>query len=201
MNLEESIRRFKSDLRVKDPRWIYQKYLLGHDVWYFREYLNHHNYAEFYDDLKILMSERLDIHTNDIAIVGSAKLGFSISPKTDKAFRIFSEESDLDIAIVSYDLFRKSWDAFLDLSQKGYLPYYQSITSNIFRRFVMLKSPSPKNHFFREWSGKVDPCKKDLQTIFSINHEINYRIYESWGAVEQYHCAGLDKLKEILGSE
>lgn len=53
--------------------------------------------------------------------------------------------------------------------------------------------------FFREWSGKVDPCRRDLQTLFSINHEINYRIYESWEAVEQYHCNGLNKLKESVG--
>ncbi len=190
---------FIENLKNQNTPWLYRKYLLGHDIWYFREYLKKPNHADIYDDMKIFMSENLDIHVNNIAIVGSAKLGFSINPTEKKKFTPFSDDSDLDIAIVSPEIFRKSWDAFIDLSGRGYLRGYQQITGNIFRRFVMLKKPDSRNEFFREWSGKVDPCKKDLQTLFSINHEINYRIYESWEAVERYHCNGLDKLKELVG--
>ncbi len=192
---------FIDNLRNQNTQWLYRKYLLGHDIWYFREYLGKLNYAELYDDMKILMSEKLDVHVNNIAIVGSAKLGFSICPTEEKKFALFSEKSDLDIAIVSPELFRKSWDAFIDLSKKGYIHKYNTITGNIFRRFVMLKKPDFRNEFFREWSGRVEPCRRDLQTLFSISHDINYRIYESWEAVEQYHCNGLDKLKELIGGQ
>lgn len=197
MHVENLIAHLKS----KDATWIYRKYLLGHDIWYFREFLNKDNHAEIYDDIKILMSERLRIHVNNIAIVGSAKLGYSITPTPEKKFRPFSEESDIDIAIVSPELFKKSWDSFLELSQRGYLRDYTSITGNIFRRFVTLKKPDSRNDFFREWSGLVDPCKKDLQTVFSISHDINYRIYESWEAVETYHCNGLKKLLQLIGDD
>lgn len=186
---------FKAHIKQKNTKWIYQKYLLGHDVWYFREYLNIPAHANAYDDLKIFLSEKLDVHVNNIAIVGSAKLGYSITPSKNKLFKPFSDKSDIDIAIVSPEIFRQSWNAFIELSKKGYLHDYQNITSNIFRRFVMLKKPDHRSEFFRYWSGKIDPCKKDLQTVFSIANDINYRIYESWEAIESYHCNGIEKLK------
>lgn len=43
----------------------------------------------------------------DVFLVGSAKLGFSIAPH--KRFRPFGDESDLDLAIVSPELFHRVW--------------------------------------------------------------------------------------------
>jgi len=189
---------FRKALINGTPQSLYRSYLLGHDIWYFREYLKWTDHASQYDRMKNLMSERLNIHPNNIAIVGSAKLGFSITPKDDKCFSPFSDKSDLDIAIVSSEIFRSSWTAFLDLAEKGYLPGYKSVTRNIFRRFVSLKKPDHRSDFFREWNGLVEPCKKDLQVLFSITHDINYRIYESWEAVEYYHCQGIQKLKKMI---
>ncbi|CAD5578883.1 hypothetical protein IOR21_000867 [Escherichia coli] len=190
---------FREALTVKDPIYIYRKYLLGHDVWYFRNKLGKLNYAEVYDDLKILMSERLGVHINNVAIVGSAKLGFSITPTEDKAFREFNEDSDIDIVVVSPELFRKSWDAYLDVAKRQRIPYYYKITSNIFRKFVSLKNIDYNNEFFRDWKNKIEPCQKDLQVIYEVPNEINYRIYESWEDVERYHVQGLEKLKNLMG--
>lgn len=44
-------------------------------------------------------------------------------------------------------------------------------------------------------------AKKDLQLQFDIEHEIHYRIYESWEAAQMYYISGLalnqKKLEEI----
>jgi len=189
---------FQKALTNGNPKSLYRSFLLGHDIWYFREHLKKPDHATEYDKMKNLMSERLNIHPNNIAIIGSAKLGFSITPTEGKCFVPFSDRSDLDIAIVSSEIFRRSWTAFLDLAAKGYLPRYHNVTSNIFRRFVSLKKPDHRSEFFREWNGLVEPCKKDLQVLFSITHDINYRIYESWEAVEHYHCQGIQKLKKMI---
>jgi len=145
--------KFRKELVNATPQSLYRSYLLGHDIWYFREYLKRTDHASQYDRMKNLMSDRLNIHPNNIAIVGSAKLGFSITPTEEKCFSPFSDKSDLDIAIVSSEIFRSSWTAFLDLSEKGYLPGYKSVTSNIFRRFVSLKKPDHRSVFFSrvEW--------------------------------------------------
>lgn len=187
---------FKEQLIKTDIREVYQRYLLGHDVWLFREHLKSKNHAQTYDDFKLYMSKELGLHVNNIAIVGSAKLGFSLSP--DKDYSSFNDESDIDLVVVSQSLFNQSWQAFLSLHLRSYLPVYGPIAKNIFKGFVSLKEIDTRNDFFNEWSRKVEPLKKDLQTIFNIPHEINYRIYDSWESVENYHLLGLRVLKTTL---
>ncbi|ELI8201593.1 hypothetical protein RSF60_000724 [Yersinia enterocolitica] len=196
-----SIEKFKDALLKESISYVYRKYLLGHEVWFFREKLSLDNHAVIYEDLKIYMSEQLGIHVNNIAIVGSAKLGFSLTPTDSKLFSEFSEDSDIDIVVVSPELFKKSWSAFLELNQKGYLPSYAAVAKNIFKHFVSLKDIDPRSDFLREWTGKIEPCKKDLQTLFSIPHDINYRIYDSWEDVERYHTLGLNCIKEKIENE
>ena len=190
---------FKEQLRTCDLKYVYRKFLLGHKIWYFEHRLGEVEHAESYDEFKIYMSQKLDLHVNNIAIVGSAKLGFSLAPQ--KNFKKFQENSDIDLVIVSSSLYRQVWTSFINLSQKYHLKNYNRITSDIFRRFVSIKEPDLRNGFFKSWSKKMDPCKKDLQIIFNIPHDINYRIYESWEDVERYHLNGLSAIKEKLENE
>ena len=53
------------------------------------------------------VAEHFEIHVNHVIIVGSAKLGYSVSPK--KSFKPFDDKSDLDVAIVNNALFEKYW--------------------------------------------------------------------------------------------
>jgi hypothetical protein len=184
---------FKEKLLTDDIRDVYQRYLLGHNIWYFREKKGAANFAQEYDELKLYMSQKLELHVNNIAIVGSAKMGFSLSPS--KKFRLFGEKSDIDIVIVSDKVFHASWLAYRELHQKGYLSNYTDVAKDIFRGFVSLKKVDTRASFFDSWSRKVDPLKKDFQTVFDIPHEVNYRIYDSWESVEDYHKAGLRILK------
>lgn len=187
---------FKAKLINDDIRDVYQRYLLGHDTWYFREHKQSTNYAQDYDDFKLYMSKKLELHLNNIAIVGSAKLGFSLSPQ--KEYREFTDDSDIDLVIVSLPIFKASWEAYLDLHLRGYLPTYGPVAKNIFKGFVSLKEIDNRATFFDMWSRKVEPLKKDFQTLFSIPHELNYRVYDSWESVERYHLSGLKTLKEKL---
>ena len=63
---------------------------------------------------------------------------------------------------------------------------------------MSLKELDIRVDFFDVWSRKVEPLKKDIQTIFGIPNEITYRIYDSWESVERYHIAGLSSLKDGL---
>jgi hypothetical protein len=187
---------FKEKLLTEEILQVYNQYILDSDVWFFSQTTPQGGHYARYDEFKTYLSTKLEVHRNDIAIVGSAKLGFSLSPT--KAYRAFQETSDIDIVIVSSEIFRKSWDAFLELQSKYYLKDYRFITSNIFRRFVSLKDPDTRNPFFDTWARKVEPCKKDLQLLFNIPNEINYRIYESWSSAKMYHCKGLEELRTAL---
>lgn len=187
---------FRESLKTEDTRDVYQRYLLGHSIWYFRERKGSATFAEDYDEFKLYMSKKLDLHVNNIAIVGSAKMGFSLSP--EKNFREFNESSDIDLVVVSDQIFKLSWQAFLELHLKNYLTSYAPVAKNIFKGFVSLKDIDTRANFFDGWARKVEPLKKDFQTIFGIPHEINYRVYDSWESVERYHTVGLRILKEKL---
>ncbi len=58
-------------------------------------------------ELREVVAEHFDIHPNHVIVVGSAKLGYSISP--EKKFKPFDGESDLDLAVVDGALFDKFW--------------------------------------------------------------------------------------------
>jgi hypothetical protein len=62
---------------------------------------------ERYYVLKAAVAEKFEIHPNEIIVVGSTKLGFSIVPA--KRYRAFGETSDIDVAIVSPQLFDRVW--------------------------------------------------------------------------------------------
>ena len=58
------------------------------------------------------VSSYFNIHPSQIVMVGSAKLGFSISPH--KRYREFGDTSDIDLAIISKELFDNVSDSLLD---------------------------------------------------------------------------------------
>lgn len=199
------IEEIKEDIISLDTAKFYNKYLLGQEVWYFKQ-KKIANYLIVYDDFKHFVAESLSIHFNNIAIVGSAKIGYCLAPKKD--FKQFDdnadlpakERSDIDLVLVSPILFHKFWNAYLDLynERKLYGYYLNFITLDVFRRFVSIKKPDPNHPTFKEWIEKVQSCNKDYQVFFDITSDINYRIYDSWESVENYHFKGIKEMKEKL---
>lgn len=58
-------------------------------------------------ELKQRVAAKFSVHHTDVLVVGSAKLGFSIAP--GKRWRPFRDTSDIDVAIVSRELFEEIW--------------------------------------------------------------------------------------------
>ncbi|MFG2161010.1 hypothetical protein [Streptomyces olivaceus] len=58
--------------------------------------------------LRERVATELDVHANrDVYTVGSAKLGFSI--KSGRRYGSFNDDSDIDVAVVSPELYRRVW--------------------------------------------------------------------------------------------
>lgn len=190
------------DLKEKEPRDFYNDYLLGQDVWYFskQEISNPSNH---YDKFKKHISKKLNIHFNNISIIGSAKTRFSLNPKNNfSEFRDSLEDnpSDLDIVLVSQELFYETWKSFRKISKNKRINNYEIKTSEIFRQFISIRDKDEiyDDTHIKEWIRKVSSLKADMQTIFSISLDVNYRIYKNWEAVEDYHINGIIKLQEKL---
>jgi hypothetical protein len=95
---------FKADLHLLSSTQLIRKYIYNGSC----NVLNDDKHYQ----LKEEICEHLKIEFNDVVLVGSAKLGFSIKPS--KRFAAFGEESDIDVAVVSKSLFERIWEeAFL----------------------------------------------------------------------------------------
>jgi len=93
---------FKADLRILSSSEIVRKYVLsapcpGHIITDEKQY-----------QLKQEICNHFEIQFTDTVIVGSGKLGFSIKPS--KRYECFGDDSDIDIAVVSTELFQKVWE-------------------------------------------------------------------------------------------
>jgi len=80
---------FKKDLRTSKPEEVVQKYLFDSSPYCFSE--NPQLYIEFRREI----CEQFQIHLQNFAIVGSAKVGFSLNPT--KFGVLFSDHSDVDV--------------------------------------------------------------------------------------------------------
>ncbi|EKC5521389.1 hypothetical protein ABXX67_002128 [Vibrio parahaemolyticus] len=186
--------KFKLELNDKSEKELFRDYFLSSKCWLFEQKLGHPNHVEMYDRFKLVIADGLGVHPMNIIMVGSAKTGFSVAPH--KAFKDFADNSDIDIVVVSDKIYKEAWEAFNELATMKKVKRYQAITSEIFRHFVSLKEVDTDVDFFERWDVKVNNFKKNLQLIFDVDNEINYRIYESWEWVDTYHLNGLAKLKE-----
>ena len=77
---------------------------LTKDIWLVGTPWAFPTHAGFRDFLAFL-ADRLGVHPNNMAIRGSTKIGFSISPRADKVWVAMRPESDLDLAIVDPDYY------------------------------------------------------------------------------------------------
>lgn len=175
---------------------IYYEYLLGQEVWYFKN--NGTDFSSDYDVFKKFISRKLSIPFNNISIVGSAKTRYSFSPS--KNLSEFHSNSDFDLIIVSSGLFQSIWDAYKLVSKEQFLHNYPQKCSNIFNGFISLKDDDPNygNDVLESWQRLVLSFKAELQLTFNIQHKINYRVYFDWESVEDYHLKVITKLKNTI---
>lgn len=110
-----SLEEIQDDLKKLTEKQFYTKHIIRSDNWYFEKYLgkNSDEVIRLIDDYRLIVSENFGVSFNSVMMVGSGKLGFSMSPpdtehpENSKMFLPFNDDenvrkvSDLDIAIIS----------------------------------------------------------------------------------------------------
>lgn len=168
---------YKEDLLKIPVEEVYNKYIIGGDVWYFKDKYGE-NWFDIYDQFKIFISKKLEVHYNDIAIAGSAKLGFSLNPT--KNFRLFNEESDIDIIVISRKYFYLFWDSYRrDSYAEVRTLNFNKVCFGIFRKYIIFDGFKKNNLDYLKWLKKTQGFEKNLQLEFEIENSIHYRIFES----------------------
>lgn len=199
-----SLEHLKNDLKEIDVQAFYMKYLLRADNWYFQNILGiaESNIIHAVDDFKMLVSEAMDIGFNNVVMVGSGKIGFSLAP--EKFLKPFCDEgdkkSDIDIAIISPQLFDYFWRLFRKSYNITNKKYYKFISRGIYRGYISDTDLINIDACRIEWIEKSNEATKRLQRSMYFRHEVHYRIYRDWKDLEEYHVQAIEELKgEING--
>jgi hypothetical protein len=175
-NIRDRLDRFKQDLGILDPGLIVQKHVLYGDCFILDQ--------DSYFNLKHEVAGKFDLHSSEVLLVGSGKLGFSIAP--EKRYRPFMDESDIDLALISPSLFdRIWWEAFNYWDERNAWPNQRDFKDYLFRGWLRPDFFPPSAYFrvAQDWfeffrvltsSGRFGPYK------------IGAGLYKSWDYLEAY---------------
>jgi hypothetical protein len=101
MTLAERVQAFRSDLAAFDNAGIM-------DRWYYSgDCAALHKTQEA--ALRRAVSNRFGVSIRDVVVVGSARLGFTLVPKPARPPFSFFDGNDIDVAIISQNLFTEFW--------------------------------------------------------------------------------------------
>ena len=143
--VEERLINFKDDLNALPPLQIVRKHIISGDCFI----LSH----DLYFDLRSGVAHHFGLHPNEVFVVGSAKLGFSVAPA--KRFRPFRRnKSDIDVALVSSRLFDQvSEDIFSYKQKAGDWPKYKKFADYLFQGWIRpdMLPRSPIFPFGKKW--------------------------------------------------
>jgi hypothetical protein len=145
-----------------------------------------------------MICSRFNIHPQNFTIVGSAKIGFSLSP--EKYGKPFSDASDIDVILVSEELFQDLWLKLIEFKKttvyrlssyhKGRFHELQAIMFFGSIRLDMISNDFP---FAREWWKFFNTLSIDER--FGPR-QIRAMIFKSWRHVSFYYEDGIRKVKE-----
>jgi hypothetical protein len=152
-----------------------------------------------YFSLRSEIARHFRAHPNEILVVGSGKLGFSIAPK--KRYRPFSDDSDIDAVIISSTLFDTVWrDAYEFWRSGGYWERQHDFKNYLFQGWVRPDHLPAEGHF---------PFSKEWWEFFRTltagerfgPYKIRGALYRNWDFLESYQRVGVESCQAALIGE
>lgn len=154
-----------------------------------------------YEALRDHLSSTMSIQKDNIAVVGSGKVGFSLAPDT---FGIpFGPHSDIDVLVVSEMLFDGIWLELLRLPRLQFAQLSRRDKQEIHEhreRQIYWGRIWPENLLRVSRSAKlwVDAFRSLSRNPHLAYFEIKGRLYRTWDHAQVYHEDGLAQLSFIL---
>lgn len=157
------------------------------------------------------LCQRMRVVATDIVVVGSARIGFSLSP--DNFPRRFSDYSDIDVVIVSESMFDEFWHTMLKwnyprrYSLVGVDWEWSKVRRNElywgwFRpdavRFEGLSFPEvlkPIRDLSTTWFNAFQGLSL-IRDFYA--RKVSGRLYRTWEHALRYHADGLRQIKRIV---
>lgn len=153
--------------------------------------------AGTYHDFRVVVADAVNTNPNNVAIIGSGKYGFSMAPS--KAMRPFGGQSDIDVVIVSPELFETVWRDIRTAIFNGYSQLKSMHSHQIILRFVVLDSVHRySTRYLRTTALIIANLSRKLNLETRIQRPFKFRVYASWTDVELYHSDSVNKLKDSM---
>lgn len=191
--IDDRIAAFKGDLATLSLRDIVRRHIISGSCAALEE--------DAYYGLRAAVAAKYELHPNEVLVVGSGKLGFSIAPQ--KRYRHFSDTSDIDVVVLSPNLFRRVWRSVHSYEEQGgFWGRAGSFKDYLFQGWIrpdMLPN-APSFEIANDWwkffnslssSGQYSPYK------------IRGALYEDWYFLESYQARAVsscvDDLRNMTG--
>jgi len=175
-----------------DSRDIVQLYLLDGFPYCFKTNQDLHIY------LRSEVCKKFDIHPKNYAIVGSAQVGFSLSP--DNFGSPFSDSSDIDIALISEELFQSLWLSLIEFRRKSYArldPRFRKRFSQLqhilFWGILRLDKLSNDFDFAKTWWEFFN--KLSVDDRFGPRR-IRAALFKSWSHASFYYSDSIERIRD-----
>ena len=148
-------------------------------------------------ELKEALSKLFNVHVKEIEIVGSAKLGVSLS--SGRHGKPFDQESDIDLVIVSSELFDQAWHELLEFDFRYHQLTYKDRAfldesyRTIHRGFISPDRLPPKCHFGVNWLKTFSELSSQPKFDY---RKIRGRLFKNWWFAEKYYSIRLNELEK-----
>ena len=154
---------------------------------------------EEYWKLRNAISTQFDVHPNHVVVVGSSRLGFSL--KKSKRF-VSNEPKDVDVAIVSPQLFDRFWDMVFNVVRFNRTWPHQtkknkSFVSSLFSGWITPHELPNLSSFERArvWAEFFNELSR---TRVCGIRGISGRLYRDWSRLEAYQEIMVNECKREL---
>lgn len=173
--IDQRIGHFREDLKLLAARDIVNKHVLTGSCCMLAD--------DKYVELRGVVAEKFGLQRAEVVVVGSSRLGFSISP--DKRFRHFGEESDIDVAIISDRLFSEIWQEVHRFNENGGYWEIGPFRKYLFQGWIRPDKLPPEHTFAlaKEW---WEFFKVVTQTNKFGPYKVKAGLYKSWYFLEAY---------------
>lgn len=179
------------------PHYISSKWILERIPFLFEDDV------ELYIDWKEKLGNLIKVDSKSIAFTGSSAVGISLNPS--KNFKSFTEESDIDIAIISNYYFDISWHYLRNIGPKRHrLKPAEKLSIKDHRERLIYWGTIATDKiiqilpFGKTWLNAINEMQKIKPTL---NREINFRIYKDFESLREYQSNCIGKLKDKLITE
>jgi hypothetical protein len=201
-----SVDEFRSELLTKPLDEVIREYIFEGLPYVFRET------PPLMETLRDHLCNDLGVSDESTIVIGSAKIGFSLSP--DNVFRQFSDESDIDVLVVDERIFDDIWKIILKWHYPRRIRGLGGADESWGRRrrrdlywgwFVPDKIKYEGLSFpevlkpLRDISTAWFNAFRSLSRVPEFSRRnITGRLYRTWDHALLYHADGLRQIKENL---